>query len=146
MMSNFLHILRNLEVGDRIVVPKSAWNMVQHHAIFVGYWDNQYWFIENKEGHGVRIVSAAVFFAGVERVTRTIKFVPRHNYSRNDLYAYALTKRGRAYDLWNYNCEHFANEVQHRVIKSAQSENGRGIAVLGIAALVIAGLASLGRK
>ncbi len=135
-----------LEVGDRVVVPKSTWDFVQHHAIYLGYWNNQYWFIENKEGYGVRIVSADVFFIGVNKVTRIIKFIPRYNYSRSNLYKYALTKPGRAYDLWNYNCEHFANEIQHRVIKSDQSDTGKGLAALGLVALVIAGLASIGGK
>ena len=142
-MSRFLHSLMTLEVGDRIVVPKSAWDLVQHHAIYIGFWNSQYWFIENKEGCGVRIISADVFFAGVNKITRIVKFKPSYNYSRNDLYAFALSKRGRAYDLWNYNCEHFANEVQHRVVRSVQSDNGRGIAKLGVAALLIVGLASL---
>lgn len=143
-MRNFLHILSTLQVGDRIVVPKSGFNMVQHNAIYLGFKNGRHLIIENKEGFGVRVVYAETFFAGVQKITRVTRFVPKYGYSRNDLANYALSKKGKAYDLWNYNCEHFANEVQHRVIKSKQSDTGKGIAALGIAALVIAGLASLG--
>ncbi|MDP1801492.1 MAG: hypothetical protein Q8L81_09080 [Bacteroidota bacterium] len=140
-MNKFLHILIKLEVGDRIVVPKSTWDLIQHHAIYLGYWNNQYWFIENKEGYGVRIVCADVFFAGVNKVTRINKFTPRYNYSRNDLYNYALTKQGRRYDLLKYNCEHLSNELQHHVVKSKQASTGLGLGLLALG-LFIAGVAS----
>lgn len=26
-----------LKPGDEIVVPKSNWNLIQHHAIYIGY-------------------------------------------------------------------------------------------------------------
>lgn len=136
----------NFEVGDRIVVPKSAWDIMQHHAIYLGYRNSQYWFIENKEGYGVRIVNADVFFTGVNKITRINKFIPRYNYSRNDLYNYALTKQGKGYNLLNYNCEHLSNELQYHVVKSKQANTGIGIVLFGLAALLIGGLASAGNK
>jgi hypothetical protein len=145
-MKKFLNILSTLQVGDRIVVPKSNINWVQHHAIYLGLKNGRHLIIENKEGFGVRVVYAETFFSGVFKITRIIRFLPKYNYSRNDLAKYALSKRGKAYDLWNYNCEHFVNEVQNRVIKSDQSNTGKGLAALGIAALLIAGLASLGNR
>lgn len=130
-----------LEIGDRIVVPKSAWDLIQHHAIYLGNWNNQYWFIENKEGYGVRIVNADVFFAGVNKVTRINKFTPRYNYSRNDLYNYALTKQGRRYELLSYNCEHLCNELQYHVVKSKQADTGIGLTLFGLGLLLISGIA-----
>lgn len=145
-MKKFLPILGTLQLGDRIVVPKSKLDLVQHHAIYFGFNKNQHWFIENKEGFGVRVVTAEVFFVGVEKVTRITKFNPRINYTRNHLRDYALSKRGKSYHLWNYNCEHFANDVQHGFAKSTQAETGKGLAAIGIIALVIAGLATLGEN
>lgn len=143
-----MHTLITLKVGDRVVVPKSTLDLVQHHAIYLGYWKNQYWFIENKETIGVRLVSADVFFYGVEKITRIVRFIPRANYSRNDLYHYALSLRGRAYNLISYNCEHLANQIQNRVIKSKQSDTGVGLAILGLGLMLIGGIAgaSGGRK
>lgn len=140
-MKKFLHILVTLKVGDRLVVPKSSLDLVQHHAIYLGFWKGHYWFIENKEGIGVRVVRDEVFFYGVDKITRIKKFIPTINYSRTDLYNYALTLRGKAYNLINYNCEHTANQIQNRVVKSKQSENGVGLALLGLSLFLIFGIA-----
>jgi hypothetical protein len=145
-MKKFSDILSTLLVGDRIVVPKSNFDMVQHHAIYLGFENGRHLIIENKEGFGVRLVYAETFFAGVGNITRVTKFNPKYGYGRTDLVNYALSRLDKAYDLWNYNCEHFANDVQHRVVKSKQSDTGKGIAALGIAALVIVGITSLGGR
>lgn len=139
-MEKFLSILSTLSTGDRVVIPKSGVKIVQHHGIFLGYSDGRYIFIENKDGIGVRVVTAQVFFAGVNEVTRVNRFVPKQGYSRHDLYRYALSKKGRAYNLLSYNCEHFANEIQHRVVKSKQADTGL---FLGFLALII-GIAAAG--
>lgn len=141
-MNKFYQTLNTLRAGDRIVVPKSYLRVVQHHAIYLGVENGQHWIIENKEVFGVRVVNAATFFAGVNEITRINPFVPKHGYSRNDLINYALSKKGRRYHLTNYNCEHFANEVQHRVVKSRQADTGVGVAVFGLALLLLGGLSS----
>ncbi len=145
-MKKFLPTLNTLKVGDRIVVPKSSLDFVQHHAIFMGTRNNQYVFIENKESIGVRLVTAELLFVGVDRITRIQRFSPRAEYSRQDLYDYALTKIGRTYNLINYNCEHLANEIQHRIIKSKQSDTGVGLALFGLLLLVLGGIAGGGKK
>lgn len=145
-MRNFLHILATLKIGDRIVVPKSAWEMVQHHAIFIGVKNGRYQFIENKDGIGVRIVYAETFFIGVDKITRIARFIPKQGYQRNELVKYALSKLGKSYHLLKYNCEHFANEVQNRVVKSKQADRGLGFALLGLVAVVIASSGSSNRK
>lgn len=129
-MEKFYYTLNQLSIGDRIVVPKSFFNLVQHHAIFLGYSNGHYWFIENKEGHGVRKITAEVFFAGVDRITRIEKFQPKWNYSREDLARYALNKLGVSYHLTRYNCEHFANQVQHQRVESKQANVGIGLGLL----------------
>ena len=133
-----------LKPGDRVVMPKSALGMVQHHGIYMGRWSGHHWFIENKEGVGVRLVKADSFFSGVEKITRIIRFIPKTNYRRIDLFNYALTLRGRAYNLVSYNCEHLANQIQYRVVKSTQSDTGVRLALFGLGLLLIGGIA--GRK
>jgi hypothetical protein len=145
-MKIFLHIINTLKVGDRIIVPKSGVRMIQHHAIYLGYWSNHHWFIENKESIGVRLITAEVLLLDVDMITRILHFSPTPGYSRTDLYNYALSKRGKSYNLINYNCEHLANDIQHKVAKSKQANTGIGIAVIGLAALLIGGLTNSGYK
>lgn len=140
-MRKFLPTLANLQIGDRIVVPKSTLNLVQHHAIFLGVKKGRYQFIENKDGIGVRLVTAEIFFLGVNKITDVMRFKPKVGYNRNDLERYALTKLGKPYHLINYNCEHFSSEVQNRIVKSQQADTGIGIAIFGLAALIIGGIA-----
>ena len=120
--------------------------MIQHHAIYLGFNNGKHRFIENKEWVGVQVTDAESFFAGVNEITRIIRFIPKDGYSRNDAVRYALNKRGRRYHLTNYNCEHFANDVQHRVVRSKQAESGIGIVLAGAALLLFGGLATAGRR
>jgi hypothetical protein len=138
-MNKFLHVLNTLQIGDRIVVPKSTWNIVQHHAIYIGYWNSQHWFVENKEGYGVRVASAFEFFNQVEKITEVRRFIQKPGYNRDDLYRYALSRVGRPYKMLTYNCEHFANEIQYRIVRSKQTEAGFGLAFLGLVLLIFAG-------
>lgn len=143
-MRNCLKILATLKIGDRILVPKSAWNLVQHHAIFIGMKNGRYQFIENKDGIGVQVVYAETLLQGVSQITSIMRFTPRVNYQRNDLVRFALSKLGIPYHLINYNCEHFANDVQNRIVKSKQADTGVCIALIGLAALLIGGIANAG--
>lgn len=138
-MKKFYPILLTLKIGDRLVVPKSTLNLVQHHAIYLGFQNGRFWVIENKDGIGVRVVDSDVFFADVNIITRVERFTPRSGYSRNDLAIYALSKKGKSYSLLHYNCETFCNDIQHHVPKSGQAETGLAIsAFAGIAILLIA--------
>jgi hypothetical protein len=136
----FYNTLLSLKAGDRIVVPKSSIRMIQHHAIFLGFWDGRFWIIENKAGHGVRLVDSDTFFNGVTQITRIEKFSPRVNYDRNDLIRFALSKRGKKYDLVNYNCETFCNEIVHHKPVSAQANTGLGLFATVAAVAILAGL------
>lgn len=137
-INNFIETLALLP-ADRIVVPKSGLNVIQHHAIYLGQDYYGHWFIENKEGFGVRKISAYELFKDVSRVNKIVKFKPKPNYSRMDAITYAIQKIGMGYDLLKYNCEHFANEIQELSPKSDQSRTAMNIAaVVGIAFLIIA--------
>ncbi len=127
----------NLKVGDRVVIPKSLADLIQHHAIYIGYIDGDYWFIENKDGFGVRTITAREFFNDVKKITRIERFEPRWNYSRSDLVSFALTLRGQKYDLLSYNCEDFCNQVQYGKIESKQVSFAVGVGVFLLLAVAI---------
>ncbi len=106
--------------ADRIVVPKSGLRIVQHHALYLGQNHLGVDLIaENKIGFGVRLVTAADFFKDVIEVTRIEKFNGT-NYQRKIAVQKALNKLGQPYLLIDYNCQHFANEIQYNLIKSDQ--------------------------
>lgn len=110
----------NLKPADRIIVPKSGLEIVQHHAIYLG--QNKYGehlIIENKIGYGVRVVTIDVFLKNVSVITDIKKF-KGSNYDRKIAIERALKNHGQPYDLINFNCEHFSNKVQHNVVESFQ--------------------------
>lgn len=113
-----------LEPGDRIIVPKSGLRIVQHHAMYLGQNHQGIDLIaENKIGFGVRLVTADKFFADVIEVTRIEKF-RGNTYKRKLAIQRALQKLGHPYHLINYNCQHFANEIQYGKVESDQVANG----------------------
>lgn len=134
-MRKFENTIRTLKQGDRIVVPKSSIKWIQHHAIYLGQQNGIDWFIENKEGIGVRTVTAQVFFFDVIEVTRIEMFKPSRNYTSRDLVNRALKLVGKPYKLFGYNCESLANHLQYGVVKSQQANLGIGLGVLAIAAI-----------
>jgi hypothetical protein len=106
--------------GDRIVVPKSGLRLVQHHALYLGKNKSGVDLIaENKIGFGVRLITADNFFKDVIEVTRIERF-KGSNYQRKVAVQNALSKLGQPYDLINYNCQHFANEIQYNEVRSEQ--------------------------
>lgn len=109
-----------LSPADRIVIPKSGLRIVQHHALYLGQTHlGVDLIVENKIGFGVRLVTADDFFKDVIEVTRVEKFNGT-DYERKLAVQKALDKLGQPYDLINYNCQHFANDIQYNQIKSAQ--------------------------
>jgi hypothetical protein len=136
-MKNYYNVLAGFKVGDRIVGPKSSVRWIQHHVIYLGFYNGDYWFIENKQGYGVRVITAYEFFSDLIEITRIEPFIPRWNYSRDDLFRYALSKKGRAYDLLNYNCETFANDVQHQNPESSQANTGKVVGITAVLALLL---------
>lgn len=116
--------LDNLLPGDRIVVPKSNLRLVQHHVIYLGYDDNGIgWFAENKIGVGVQIVSAEVFLRDISEITR-IEVFRGTDEQRINAVQNAMALVGTNYDLLQFNCEHYANVVQHQQKVSNQVKTG----------------------
>lgn len=116
----------NLRPGDRIVTPRSGWRLIQHHAIYWGV-DHKgvHWIIENQDNIGVQIIELQRFVDRVFEVKRIEYFKGNDNQRRA-----ALTRGeellGTKYDLFKFNCEHFANYLQHGKSYSTQVENFSG--------------------
>lgn len=60
--------------GDRIVVPKSGWNVVEHHAVLYGKLNGEVMVAENKEGRGVVLTRLDQFLAEARVIKRHIRF------------------------------------------------------------------------
>lgn len=126
----------NLKPGDRIVVPKSGLRIVQHHALYLGRnYQGLDLIAENKIGFGVRLVAVGEFLKDVIEITRIERFKGT-NYERKQAVQKALQKTGQPYHLINYNCQHFANEIQYGKVESDQATN----AIIALAAIFFIGL------
>ena len=116
--------------GDRILVPKSELRMVQHHALYLGQNSQGIdLFAENKIGFGVRLISADSFFKNVLEITRIERF-GGNNSQRKEIVQKALGKIGKPYDLINYNCESFCNDVQYGLPTSDQAKIGIALGLI----------------
>jgi hypothetical protein len=143
--------------ADAVIVKKEKFGLFDHYVIFLGYINNEPKFIANY-GTGVRIIQNLELF----QFLQTYKPVSVRRFKGSDEqrgYAIqrALTelKTGgfKAYHLIKNNCEHFANQVQHGIRVSSQTQDfsnataisGMGLAVLGAATkskpLILGGLA-----
>ncbi|HCQ12750.1 lecithin retinol acyltransferase family protein [Flavobacterium sp.] len=113
-----------LEPGDRIVVPKSSWNLVQHHALYLGYnMNGEHLICENVIGIGVVLTRVSDFFKDVKSITRIEKF-KGNSLERKNVVQKALQKLGQPYSLINYNCESFCNDILFNKPKSLQVQTG----------------------
>ena len=110
----------DLKPGDSVTVPKSAFNLVQHYAVYLGYdCGGSHWMIENIAGRGVVLTKAADFFAANPSVNKVVPFGGT-NEERRQLVQKALYSVGQPYNLINYNCEHFATSLQTGKARSRQ--------------------------
>lgn len=126
-----------LQPADRIVVPKSQWRVVQHHAIYLGKNALGVDLIaENNSDYGVRIITADNFFRTVGDITRIEKFKGT-NHQRQESIKRAIKLVGTTYNLINFNCEHYSNLVQHKISKSDQVI---GSAIVGLGILLLGGV------
>jgi len=130
-----------LKPADRVVIPKSVLNLVQHHGIYIGHDEfGQHWFAENHHLSGVRLVPAEQFLRGISEVTRVQRFIGCEQQRRNAV-NFAMSMVGRPYDLLTYNCEHYSNQVQHGKPDSDQVK--AGFVVTGLLLAMFGGIAAL---
>lgn len=133
--STQLAIHYNLNIGDRIVVPKSLADMIRHHVLFIGYSDDgEAWIAENKVGVGVVQTRLDHFLAGVTAIHRIERFNGNEE-ARRLIVQRALARMGQSYNAVSYNCEHFVNDVLSG--QSSSRQVGTALGVLGLLALVM---------
>ncbi len=112
--------------GDRIVVPKSGLEIIQHHAVFFGMANGEALVAENKEGRGVILTPLDLFLADAGRITRIEPFSGTYQ-QQAVIMDRVVARLHRPYDQWNYNCEHFVNDVLLFRAESRQADIGRSI-------------------
>lgn len=131
-----------LQPGDTVVVPKSSIKLVQHHALYLGNDDyGNHYVCENVIGVGVKLTRVKDFFYSVTEVTIVEKF-QGNDLARKTIVHKALSKLGKPYNLINYNCESFCNDIKYNKPKSKQSENALVFASFLGLILLIAGIGS----
>jgi hypothetical protein len=141
---------QGLMPADVIITPKSDFNVVKHFVVFHGFdiYGSAY-YLENKQGHGVRQINEATFRAENHKF-ETIRRFAGNDYDRTVAIGRGIALVGKPYDLWKFNCEHFANHVQYNSPISVQVNNFHETLLksFGVAAAITAvfGLASLIKK
>jgi len=129
----------NLQPADRIVTPLFKTEITQHHAIYLGFNElGQELIAENHINDGVRIITAVQFLGENPKLTRIQKF-QGNSFQRNLAVNKAASLIGTTYDLFHYNCEHYAEEIQYGIARSKQVNNFlMGIGILTGLFLLIA--------
>ncbi|MDB5142958.1 MAG: Lecithin retinol acyltransferase [Mucilaginibacter sp.] len=124
--------LYNLRPGDRIVCQHSTIPFIEHHLIYLGpdFLNNEL-MAENHKGTNVQLIFAQDFFKN-SPVILEIQPFKGSRYDRILAVQKALDLVGKPYDVINYNCESFANDIQHNHTQSDQVKK-----VLGWAALAL---------
>ena len=116
-----------LQQGDRLLTPKSNFQVVRHHSLYVGVDAvGEAWVIENVVNQGVKwtrldhLIQRAGYQPEVERF--------RGTYAQRTLVVNrALDRLGLPYNVLSYNCEHFVNEVQHGRRHSSQVDSAMNV-------------------
>lgn len=137
-MNNELNIILSLglEPVDRIIVPKSDFDLIQHFAIYLGsdVYGNHY-ISENVIGKGVVLTRVNDFFSSNPKITRIEKFEGTAK-QRRVIVDRALTKICAPYSLISYNCEHYVNDLCTGELLSRQMN----IAAILLGLLILIGI------
>jgi hypothetical protein len=121
----------NLQPGDRIIVPLFPTEVTQHHAVYLGINNFEQEIIaENDATEGVRLATSAGFFKQHPKITRIDKF-QGNEFQRQLVIDKAISLLGTQYDLFSYNCEHYANHILHGRPQSQQVRNFWGLCAIG---------------
>ena len=113
----------NLKPGDEIVLPKSNFQIINHHALYAGFDEKGVeWIIENNASSGVRLIQATQFFLNYPFI-KTINRFKGSVVEREKLLRKALASVSKSYDVFFYNCEHFTSDMLTGRPASKQIEN-----------------------
>lgn len=134
--SNFIK-KHNLKPGDRIIVPKSDWDVVQHHVIYRGVdYAGRHIISENKDAIGVRRIYLYDLISTSSKITSINPFKGTE-YERQLALKRADEKLGEKYILFSFNCEHYCDYVQHGKSSSKQVEYFRNASLLLVGTILI---------
>lgn len=124
-----------IQLGDKVSRLKRGVPFVRHYAVYLGmdaY--GRHIFAENNAQNGVQYVLADEFIR--DSVSIKIESTSKNLAQRKRAVEFAKQKIGHKYDLFSYNCEHFANEVTTGLSVSNQVGIGVSIAVLVISGVI----------
>ena len=133
----------SIRPADAIVMQKKFFGMVDHYAIYIGYYNGEPQFVANYT-KGVQVIDREKMsnFLQVLVPVKIDRF-KGSEYQRKIAVKRALSQRGKkAYSYIHNNCEHFKNWVQTGKPRSEQIEkvtNG-----LAVGATVFAGIMLIG--
>jgi hypothetical protein len=121
----------NLQIGDRLIRSKG---LIKHHGIYIGLTGGVHTVAENQRGRGVQLISYDQFMNESFGVTVRIKRFPGSEIDRANIIPKINALIGRNYNLFFFNCEHFAELVQNGKAVSNQV----GAAAFGTVVLLFA--------
>lgn len=128
---------QRLSIGDRLIRTK-GFIFTKHHALYAGYdYENdQHIVAENQRYVGVRIIPLDQFL----NEGKLAKVVYNDfSESQQEQVADKIANRlGTAYDVVEYNCEHFVNDVLKDKAFSRQVTIATGVAASAFAVFVLA--------
>lgn len=126
--------MQDLRVGDKFSIPVQAGLGIRHYGIYVGpRGPAGEDVVHNRKGAGVEFDYLARV-CGVLPVRIERRAAPG---TEELIVRRALSLLGKRYNLFEFNCEHFASVVQQGVNKSSQVSTGLGLA-LGAVGLLVA--------
>ena len=139
-------VTRNqLRPADVVVVDKREFRLLDHYVVYLGKNDyGEHIFVANMIGDGVRVLTRSeLSLLGVKYIPTRIRRFQGSASERRQALDRAIDNLGEGYNLITYNCEHYANKVQHGRSYSQQTQIGGGIllgaALLGLAAWAFSG-------
>ena len=116
----------NLKIGDRLIRTKGN-TIIQHHVIYMGYWEGVYLIAENQNGFGVQYITLNQFLS--EGTLIKVKYNHFDENAQVNIIDRVNQRIGKAYDLRKYNCEHFVNDVLNGVVESKQVQAAFAVGV-----------------
>ncbi len=126
MIRKFVHD-NWLQPADVILVEKTGWRILDHYVVFLGEKYGHMYFAANLIGKGVTVMSEDDLSAYSNRFAPiSVKRFAGDEQDRYVAVQRALSLKGKKYSLLNFNCEHYANYVQHARAESPQVGNWIG--------------------
>ena len=127
---------QEIKLGDKVSRLKRGLPFIRHYAVYVGmdiY--ERHIFAENNAQNGVQYVLADEFFR--DSISVKIESTSRNLAQRQRAVEFAVRRIGQKYNLLNYNCESFANEVTTGIPSSKQVGWGISLAVLFVGGVIV---------